>query len=151
MVRQHVAVLLAASVADFERATSPWEIEWIVLPEIFFLAAGALNQASFVLSGLVAYPDAMQRNLRLTGGLVCTEAVIMALAPKMGREKAHNALSAICIAVSKGKGSLIDLLAQDENIAQVLDRAHLEQLIKPNNYLGLSGLMTDRVPDARRT
>lgn len=151
VVRQHVAALLTASVADFERATGPWEIEWIVLPEIFCLAAGALNQAAFMLNGLVVHPDAMERNLRLTGGLVCTEAVMMALAPKMGREKAHDALSAICIAVSKGKGSLIDLLAQDKDIAQVLDRAHLEQLIEPNNYLGLSGPMTDRVLDARRS
>ncbi len=151
VVRQHVAALLTASVADFERATGPWEIEWIVLPEIFCLAAGALNQAGFMLSGLMVHPDAMQRNLHLTGGLVCTEAVMMALAPKMGREHAHDALSAICIAVSRGQGSLIDLLAQDKDIAQVLDRAHLEHLIEPNNYLGLSGLMTDRVLDARRT
>ena len=151
VVRQHVAALLTASVADFERATGPWEIEWIVLPEIFCLAAGALNQANFMLSGLMVHPDAMQRNLHLTGGLVCTEAVMMALAPKMGREHAHDALSAICIAVSRGQGSLIDLLAQDKDIAQVLDRAHLEHLIEPNNYLGLSGLMTDRVLDARRT
>ena len=151
VVRQHVAALLTASVADFERATGPWEIEWIVLPEIFCLAAGALNQASFMLSGLLVHPDAMQRNLHLTGGLVCTEAVMMALAPKMGREHAHDALSAICIAVSKGQGSLIDLLAQDKDIAQVLDRAHLEKLIEPNNYLGLSGPMTDRVLNARGT
>jgi len=48
VVRQHVAALLTASVADFERATGPWEIEWIVLPEIFCLAAGALNQARAV-------------------------------------------------------------------------------------------------------
>ena len=151
VVRQHVAALLTASVADFERATGPWEIEWIVLPEIFCLAVGALNQAGFMLSGLMVHPDAMQRNLHLTGGLVCTEAVMMALAPKMGREHAHDALSAICIAVSRGEGSLIDLLAQNKDIAQVLDRAQLEHLIEPNNYLGLSGLMTDRVLDARHT
>ena len=45
VVRQHVAALLSAMVADFERATGTWEIEWIVLPEIFCLAAGALSQA----------------------------------------------------------------------------------------------------------
>jgi 3-carboxy-cis,cis-muconate cycloisomerase len=35
VVRQHVAALLDANVADHERSTGPWEIEWIVLPEIF--------------------------------------------------------------------------------------------------------------------
>src|SRR5436305_4464190 len=42
VVRQHVAALLDAMVEDHERATGPWEIEWIVLPEIFSLSAGAL-------------------------------------------------------------------------------------------------------------
>jgi len=150
VVRQHSAALLTASVTDFERATGPWEIEWIVLPEIFCLAAGALNQASFMLSGLEVHTDAMDRNLHLTGGLVCTEAMMMALAPKMGREHAHDVLSSICQAVAKGQGSLIDLLAQNPDIAKLFDRKALETLIDPNNYLGLSGAMVDRVLDVRR-
>ena len=44
LVRQHVAALLEAAVADHERSTGPWEIEWISLPEIFLLASGALAQ-----------------------------------------------------------------------------------------------------------
>ncbi|HEX4207184.1 MAG TPA: 3-carboxy-cis,cis-muconate cycloisomerase [Ktedonobacteraceae bacterium] len=52
MVRQHVAALLDAMVEDHERATGPWEIEWIALPEIFLLTAGALRQARMILAGL---------------------------------------------------------------------------------------------------
>ena len=44
LVRQHVAALLEAAVADHERSTGPWEIEWISLPEIFLLASGTLSQ-----------------------------------------------------------------------------------------------------------
>src|SRR4029078_8732524 len=35
VVRQHAAALMDAMVADHERSTGPWEIEWIVLPEAF--------------------------------------------------------------------------------------------------------------------
>ena len=52
VVRQHAAALLDAMVADHERSTGPWEIEWIVLPEAFCLMAGALKQSRFVLEGL---------------------------------------------------------------------------------------------------
>src|ERR1700731_3693313 len=52
VVRQHVAALLDALVEDHERAPGPWEIEWIVLPEIFCYAAGALAQTECVLTGL---------------------------------------------------------------------------------------------------
>jgi 3-carboxy-cis,cis-muconate cycloisomerase len=51
VVRQQTAALLDAMVEDHERATGPWEIEWIVLPEIFCLAAGALSQTEFILTG----------------------------------------------------------------------------------------------------
>ena len=37
LVRQNAAALLEAAVADHERSTGPWEIEWIALPEIFLL------------------------------------------------------------------------------------------------------------------
>ena len=52
VVRQHAAALMDAMIADHERSTGPWEIEWIVLPEAFCLTAGALKQARFVLEGL---------------------------------------------------------------------------------------------------
>ncbi len=82
--------------ADFERATGPWEIEWIVLPEAFCHTAGALAQARFMLGGLEVHPDAMSRDLHLTQGLVNTEAVMMALAPKMGpRDRARPAVAGL--------------------------------------------------------
>ena len=40
VVRQQAAALLDAMIEDHERATGPWEIEWIVLPEIFSLHRG---------------------------------------------------------------------------------------------------------------
>jgi adenylosuccinate lyase len=46
----------------------------------------------------------MRRNLQLTDGLVNTEAILMALGPKMGRGKAHDRLAAISIAVSQARG-----------------------------------------------
>ena len=93
MVRQQTAALLNAMSADFERATGTWEIEWLALPEIFCYTAGALAQAQFMLGGLIVHPDNMMRNLKLTDGLVNTEAVMMALGPKMGRSKAHDRIS----------------------------------------------------------
>lgn len=145
MVRQHVPALLNGMNADFERATGTWEIEWLALPEIFCYSAGALFQARYMLSGLVVHPEQMMRNLKLTDGLVNTEAVMMTLAPKMGREKAHDRLSKVCIAVAQGKGRLVDLLSQDEEISKIVNREQLEHLLDPVQYLGNSGAMVDRV------
>ncbi len=145
VVRQHAAALLNAMNADFERATGTWEIEWLVLPEIFCYAAGALAQAKYMLSGLIVHPDNMMKDVKLTEGLVNTEAVMMALGPKMGRGKAHDKISTICIAVSQGKGKLIDLLSAEPEISKIFDRQAIEDLLDPTKYLGNSGAMVDHV------
>ena len=110
-----------------------------MLPEIFYYSAGALAQAKYLLSGLVVHSDNMTKHLKLTEGLVNTEGVMMALGPKIGRGKAHDKLSAICIAVSQGKGKLIDLLSAEPEISKIFDRKALENLLDPTKYLGNSG------------
>jgi 3-carboxy-cis,cis-muconate cycloisomerase len=145
VVRQHAAALLEAVVEDHERSTGPWEIEWIALPEIFLLAGGALAQARRILDGLHVDPKRMRENLDITKGLIVSEAVMMGLAPHMGRQRAHDVVYDICRKVAETGTPLVDLLIQNAEISQHLDRAALEKLVDPANYLGLSGEMVDRV------
>ncbi|HXW41585.1 MAG TPA: 3-carboxy-cis,cis-muconate cycloisomerase [Xanthobacteraceae bacterium] len=145
VVRQQTAALLDAMVEDHERSTGPWEIEWIVLPEIFCLAAGALQQTAFVLAGLQVDADKMRANLDLTKGLVVSEAVMMGLGPHLGRQYAHDLVYDICRQVVATGRPLVDLLAENAEIAKYLDRAALQKLCDPANYLGEAGAMVDRV------
>ena len=96
LVRQHTAALLEAAVADHERSTGPWEIEWIALPEIFLLSAGALAQTRVMLPGLEVDAKRMRANLDLTLGMVVSEAVMMGLGPHLGRQRAHDLVYDIC-------------------------------------------------------
>jgi 3-carboxy-cis,cis-muconate cycloisomerase len=145
MVRQNVAALLDAMVEDHERSTGPWEIEWIAVPEIFMLSAGALNQARFLVGGLQVDPARMRANLDLTKGLTQSEAVMMGLGPALGRQRAHDLVYDICREVIAGKGTFLDLLAGHKEIAPHMGRAELAGLLDPANYVGLSGEMVDRV------
>jgi 3-carboxy-cis,cis-muconate cycloisomerase len=144
-VRQHVPALLDAMVEDHERATGPWEIEWIVLPEIFCLSAGALAQGRFLLGGLEVDAVRMRRNLDATKGLIMSEAVMMGLGPALGRQRAHDLVYDICRAVISTGRPFLDLLAENAEIAPHLDRAQLASMLDPANYLGLCGEMVDRV------
>jgi 3-carboxy-cis,cis-muconate cycloisomerase len=145
VVRQHAAALMDAMVADHERSTGPWEIEWIVLPEAFCLMAGALKQSRQVLEGLEVDAEAMRRNIDSTHGLVMSEAVMMGLGPYIGREYAHDLVYDICRQALAQRRPLLDLLAEHPEISKHLDRAALTRLCDPANYLGQSGLMVDRV------
>lgn len=145
VVKQFVAALLEAQVEDHERSTGPWEIEWIVLPEIFMLTAGALAQTRFVLDGLQVNEQKMRENLAMTKGLIMSEAVMMGLGDKMGRNTAHDVVYDVCREVVKTGRPLIDLLEENAEIRKHADRKTLEKLVDPANYLGVAGEMVDRV------
>ena len=145
VVRQHAAALMDAMVADHERSTGPWEIEWIVLPEAFCLMAGALKQSIAVVEGLEVDPAAMRRNIDMTQGLVMSEAVMMGLGKFIGREVAHDLVYDLCRESLQKQVPLIDLLAAHPQINAHVDRAALQAMLDPANYLGQSGLMVDRV------
>ncbi len=145
MVKQLVAALLEAQIEDHERSTGPWEIEWIALPEIFLLTAGALAQTRFVVEGLHVNEKKMHENLFITKGLLMSEAVMMGLGDKMGRNTAHDVVYDVCREVVKTGRPLIDLLEENEEIKKYADRKTLEALMNPANYLGVAGEMVDRV------
>src|SRR5271169_18247 len=131
VVRQQTAALLDAMVEDHERSTGPWEIEWIALPEIFMLSAGALAQTEFVLTGLQVDEKKMRANLDLTKGLIVSEAVMMGLGPYLGRQYAHDLVYDICRKVVATGRPLLDLLAENAEITKHLDRAALTKLCDP--------------------
>jgi 3-carboxy-cis,cis-muconate cycloisomerase len=151
VVRQQVAALLDAMVAEHERSNGPWEIEWIAIPEIFLLSSGALAHARSLLSGLQVDPERMRKNLDLTGGMIVAEAVMMGLGPYLGRQRAHDLVQEICRAGIASGRPLLDLLAENAEITQHADRTTLARLTDPANYLGVSGEMIDRVLAAHRS
>jgi 3-carboxy-cis,cis-muconate cycloisomerase len=149
-VRQQVATMLDGMVHDFERATGPWHLEWIAVPESFILTASALHQARYMLDGLVVHEGRMRENLNLTQGLIVAEAVMMHAAPRLGRQHAHDVVYNACRNAIEGSGKLADILKADTEIAEALGGPdEIDRACDPVNYLGLSGEMVDRVLSER--
>jgi 3-carboxy-cis,cis-muconate cycloisomerase len=144
-VRQHAGLMLDAMIHDFERATGPWHAEWMAIPESFVLTAGALHQAKFALGGLIVDTSRMAHNLGLSNGLIVAEAVMMHLAPSIGRQQAHDVVYAACRVVNDTGRALAEVLADDAEVARHFDRAALDRLTDPASYLGLAPAMVDRV------
>ena len=144
-VRQHAGLMLDAMVQDFERATGPWHAEWMAIPESFVLTAGALHQAKFALGGLIVDETRMAENLDISRGLIVAEAVMMGLAPDIGRQQAHDLVYDACrVANDKGM-TLADALSADPRVTSRIDRATIDRLTSPKNYLGLAPEMVDGV------
>jgi 3-carboxy-cis,cis-muconate cycloisomerase len=144
-VRQHAGLMLDAMVQDFERAAGPWHAEWMAIPESFVLTAGSLHQAKFALGGLIVDEKKMAENLDISRGLIVAEAVMMGLAPDLGRQEAHDVVYDACRVANDRGMTLADALSADSRVSARIDRATIERLTSPKNYLGLAPEMVDRV------
>jgi len=143
-VRQHAGLMVDAMVQDFERATGPWHAEWIAIPESFILSAGALHQAKFALGGLIVDIDQMKRNLGLSKGLIVAEAVMMAMAPFIGRQQAHDIVYDACRTVNDDGGTLAEALSALDIVTTHFSPDAIAKMTDPANYLGLAPAMVDQ-------
>lgn len=149
IVREQHSAMLDAMVQDHERATGQWHVEWQVLPTAFIIASGGLRAAREALEGLEVRPDAMERVLNVTNGLIVAEAVMMGLAPRLGRQVAHDLVYEACREALSSDVPLLDALIKDPRVSDVLSNDELEKLVDPANYVGAAPEMTRRLLNKR--
>ena len=137
VVRQQAGLMLDAMAADHERATGPWQLEWVAIPEAFIAASGALRHARFMLEGLIVDAGRMRRNLDLTGGLIVAEAVMMALAEHTGRQDAHDLVYGACRAALDDGSTLLAELERRPEVTRHLDAKAPRRTDRPGQLPGL--------------
>jgi 3-carboxy-cis,cis-muconate cycloisomerase len=144
-MREFPATQLAAMVQDHERAVAGQPLEWLVIPDAFVLASGSLHHTKHLLGGLGVNPETMRSNLEIAGGFLMAEAVMMGLAPKVGRGQAHHLVSqAANKAIDRGQSLREGLLGEPAIMAH-LTEGEIDRLLEPANYLGVATAMVDRV------
>ncbi|MCH1559474.1 MAG: adenylosuccinate lyase family protein [Alphaproteobacteria bacterium] len=141
LLREHHSSMLDAMVLDHERATGQWHVEWNALPSSFIIASSSLRSAKLLLEGLEISPENMKKNIDKTNGLIVAEAVMMALAPHIGRQVAHDIVYDCCRKTIKNKISFVDALLLEKQISDVVSKADLLKIVDPSNYLGAAPTM----------
>ncbi|MDQ8999966.1 3-carboxy-cis,cis-muconate cycloisomerase [Acinetobacter baumannii] len=121
---------------EHERSLGAWHAEWLAVPEIFQLCAGALSRTGEVLQGFEVNAKHMQQNLECTSGLIMAEAVMMALAPKIGRLNAHHLVEAACKTAVAQNQHLFDVVSQLDEVKGQFSQEEIRNIFKPENYLG---------------
>lgn len=145
ILRSNAGLVLDSMVADFERASGPWHLEWVAIPESFVIAVGALTQTHFALSGLSVHSKQMLNNLHSTRGLIVAEAVMMGMAPHVGRQKAHDIVYEACRESVERDQTLLECLLQKDDVISKISQEQLSALCDPVNYLGASTKMVNDV------
>jgi len=145
LVMHSVPAALDAMIQEHERDWVGDHMEWAYLPEMCIMADGALQLTTRVVSGLQVHPARMRRNLDQLNGLMLSEAVMLALAQRVGRQTAHDVVYECSMRAVEQSLPFRQTLAEHPVVAQHLTSQDIERLLDPGHYTGLAGQFVDRV------
>ncbi|MEV6050901.1 3-carboxy-cis,cis-muconate cycloisomerase [Streptomyces sp. NPDC052107] len=142
---QLAATLYGCVVAGDERPAGAWHAEWEPLRDLLRLTGGAARDAAELAAGLRVNAEVMRRNLDVTGGLIVSERLSAALAPRLGRARAKALLTELARRTHAEGRSLGELLAEEPELKDM----DLAALTDPTRYTGFAGTLTDRALERR--
>ncbi len=149
LIKRQPAAMLEAMQHEHERDFSAWTMEWAVVPETFIMTSAVLQQTARVLAGLHVDPERMRANLALSGGLLNAEAVMMKLAPAIGRDAAHHLVAELTAEALQGSRSFVDVLSGNETVSQHLTQDDIRAALEPEGWLGEAVRETERILDEK--
>ena len=100
-----------------ERDISHSSVERMIGPDATITLDFALTRLTGVVEKLVVYPDRMQKNLDLLGGLVHSQRVLLALTQAgISREDSYRIVQQNAMPVWRGEGQFLELLKADKEV-----------------------------------
>jgi adenylosuccinate lyase len=141
LVRADAAVAFEGLVALHERDGRGWKAEWLALPEACQLTGVALRFAATLLEGLTVDAARMRANLDSHGAAMASEPLMAALAARIGKHSAHDAVYAAAMAARDAGEDLGERLVADG----LLDAGEVAAARDPARALGAATAFVDRV------
>jgi 3-carboxy-cis,cis-muconate cycloisomerase len=139
---------LAAATFNDERPDGAWHVEWPALRSLLALTLGAATQLRELAEGLRVFPEAMRRNLELSGPLLLSEGVSAAVGPLLGadgKQKLQAVVDRVLAAAPADQAGVYAKLLREAVPAELLSDARLEELLDPANYLGEAAEISRRI------
>jgi adenylosuccinate lyase len=143
LVRASAGTTLEGVVQEHERDGRGWKAEWVAFPEACQLTMTALDLAKPLLEGLEVDERRMAGNLSAHGGFAASEALLAALAPRVGKHRAQDLLQRVLDEARRQDRSLEEAAAGSE-IARELTPGELRSLLE-RPRTGAAGAMVDEV------
>ncbi len=145
VVRGSAQTAMSGLIHEHERDMGPWQAEWQYIPEACINTSGCLEITARVLVGLEVHPEAMMKNLKITNGLLCSEALMIRLGEIIGRQRAHDAVYAAAMQAHDMKVTFKSAAMIHPDIAGRISEDEIDSILDPTNYLGWATSFVDRV------
>jgi adenylosuccinate lyase len=119
-----------------ERDISHSSVERVILPDSTILLDYMLDLFTFIVGGLLIYPDRMRENVEASYGLAFSQRVLLALIDTgMNRQDAYKLVQRNAMRAWKERTPFFGLLSDDEDVTSHISRADLASLFNYDFYL----------------
>ncbi|HEX4460619.1 MAG TPA: adenylosuccinate lyase [Polyangia bacterium] len=145
MLRGYVVPALENVALWHERDISHSSVERMIAPDATSLADFMLRRAAGLVEGLVVHKERMQKNLQLTGGLIFSEGVMLALVRTgLPRQTAYEIVQRSALRARDEGGDFKSLLAADFDVKSRLSTATLDAAFDLAHHLRHADHIIDR-------
>ena len=114
------------------------------------LVGDILARLEAIFADLRVFPERMRENLDLSGGLIMSERVMLALGERVGRQRAHDIVYEHAQQSAIDGTSFRELLVGDAEVGEHLSAAELDDLLDPAAYTGACAAMAREQAGAGR-
>ena len=129
-----------------ERDISHSSVERVIGPDAAIATHFMLCRFTNVVEGLVVYPENMQRNMNLLGGIHYSQRLMLALIDSgLSREDAYAKVQQHAMAVWQGQGPMKDLITADTELSSRLDRGQIDAIFEADAFVRHRDLIFERV------
>ncbi len=129
-----------------ERDISHSSVERIIAPDSTIALDFLINRFNGVIKNLVVYPENMQKNLNLTGGLIYSQRVLLALTEKGAtREDAYKIVQRNAMKTWEQGKNFYEELKKDEDLKKYLSEGELKELFDINYHTKYIDFIFERV------
>ncbi len=112
-----------------ERDISHSSVERVIMPDATIALDYMLAKTEWLVANLIVYPEQMQRNLDLTGGLIHSQQVLLLLTEKgLSREDAYRIVQRSAMRSWETKVPLRQLLEADPQVAAKVSARDLDRV-----------------------
>jgi adenylosuccinate lyase len=128
-----------------ERDISHSSVERLIAPDATNTLGFMLERAAGLVEGLVIYPERLEKNLALTGGLFFSEGVMLALVEKgLLRQTAYEIVQRSAMRAFRQEGAFRELLGADPDVSARLTPTELDGCFDLGHTLRFAETIVER-------
>ena len=134
----------------FEADSSSYMLFDAALEEAMELITEVLLRTEELTRTVQVFKERMYQNVLNNKGLDNSEYIMMKIAEKLGKDKAHSIIYELAIKSETEHKNYFQLLKENEIISSAFSEEEIKNMLKPENYIGLSSELAVEMAEKAR-